>query len=525
MEYSGRSSTYLPNEDDQVTYNTSSKISQPSPSLMLARPSFGFGSDFTFQLNSISSGSVPTFKPPVFNHDPELELLQVQGSHETNTLDSTLEHSTRNAVLVTGEAEKSSAGLFPQRAVVGSIVGQYAHGFPRITANPKLYLNVNTPFSTLICGVQGSGKSHSASVILEGCLIVDKRIGTLPKPLAGLCLHYDRGSVNYPCESAYLGLPATRAQLGLKSTSSVPVTVLVSPTCLETMRRIYKPLKGVNVMPFYLSTSNLNSSRMLTLMGFDDSVIMPLYLQRAMTILRTMGADRFNYDTFKKKMSKEPLNPAQESSYKMRIEMLDSYLTGNRAWDVSSYFKPGHLVIVDLRDPFTNSSLVIALFEILVGLFVERRMETGKVLLLDEAHKYLNSDPCSARFTESMTSLIRQQRHFGIRTIISTQEPTVVPDAILDLVSFLVLHRFSSPTWIKHLSKHISVDQDHEADSDWSRTISRLGLGEAVVVAPTALSIKSDSLACEPLATGFFLIRTRKRLTFDGGASIVAYKS
>jgi hypothetical protein len=60
--------------------------------------------------------------------------------------------------------------------------------------------------------------------------------------------------------------------------------------------------------------------------------------------------------------------------------MLDSYLTGNRAGDVASYFKPGHLVIVDLRDPFTNSSLVIALFEILVGLFVERRMETGKVL-------------------------------------------------------------------------------------------------------------------------------------------------
>ncbi|KAA1084038.1 hypothetical protein PGT21_015066 [Puccinia graminis f. sp. tritici] len=471
----------------------------------------------------MSSGSVRNFKPPVLN-DPEVDLLQVQRSDGTSNLDSTPEHSTRNAVLVTGEAEKSSAGQFPQRAVVGSIVGQYAHGFPRITPNPKLYLNVNTPFSTLICGVQGSGKSHSASVILEGCLIVDKRIGTLPKPLAGLCLHYDRGSINYPCESAYLGLPATRAQLGLKSTSSVPVTVLVSPTCLETMRNIYKPLKGVNVMPFYLSTSNLNSSRMLTLMGFDESAIMPLYLQRAMTILRSMGADRFNYNAFKNKMSKEPLNPGQKSSYKMRIEMLDSYLTGKKSSDVSSYFKPGHLIIVDLRDPFTNSSLVIALFEIIVGLFVERHMETGKVLLLDEAHKYLNSDQCSARFTESMTSLIRQQRHFGMRTIISTQEPTVVPDAILDLVSFLVLHRFSSPTWIKHLSKHISVDQDHETDSDWSRMISRLALGEAIVVAPTALSIKSDSISSEPLATGFFITRTRKRLTYDGGASIVAYK-
>ncbi|POW05975.1 hypothetical protein PSHT_10541 [Puccinia striiformis] len=115
---------------------------------------------------------------------------------------------------------------------------------------------------------------------------------------------------------------------------------------------------------------------------------MPLYLPRAMTIIRPMSADRVNYNAFKKKMSKEPLNPAQECSYKMRIEMSDSYLTNQKSVNVFSYFKPGHLVIVDLHDPFTNSSLVIALFEIIVGLFVhEQRMETGKGLVLDEAHK------------------------------------------------------------------------------------------------------------------------------------------
>ncbi|KNF06629.1 hypothetical protein PSTT_11666 [Puccinia striiformis] len=75
------------------------------------------------------------------------------------------------------------------------IVGRHAQGFPKTTLDPRLYLNVNTPISALICGIQRSGKSHSASVMLEG------------------------GSVNYPCESAYLGLPAARSQLGAKSTS------------------------------------------------------------------------------------------------------------------------------------------------------------------------------------------------------------------------------------------------------------------------------------------------------------------
>ncbi|PLW21300.1 hypothetical protein PCANC_05035 [Puccinia coronata f. sp. avenae] len=527
MDQPIQSSTRVSHGGDQSQTNrTPTKVSHPTESKQ-ALSNKANGQECTIRLDSTGAGGTGT-KPARPAKDPELELLQLPAiTNGIGGSDHTLEHSTRNAVLVTGEAEQLSPGKFPQRAVIGSIVSQHAHGFPKTTSNPKLYLNVNTPFSALICGVQGSGKSHSASVILEDCLIVDKRIGTLPKPLAGLCLHYDRGSVNYPCESAYLGMPATRAQLGAKSNAAVPVTVLVSPTCLETMRKIYKPLRGVNVMPFYLSTSNLNSSRMLTLMGFDDSVIMPLYLQRAMTILRSMGADKFNYDTFKKKMKKETLNPAQESSYKMRIEMLDSYLTDKRSADVSSYFKPAHLVIVDLRDPFTNSTLVIALFEIIVGLFVEQRMDTGKVLLLDEAHKYLNSDPNSVRFTESMSSLIRQQRHFGIRTIISTQEPTVVPNAILDLVSIHLLHRFSSPSWIKHLSRHISVDQEDDPEATWARTISQLCLGEAVLIAPTALTINTyyHPFQSVPLATGFFLFRTRKRLTFDGGASIIAYKA
>lgn len=268
-------------------------------------------------------------------------------------------------------------------------------------------------------------------------------------------------------------------------------------------------------------------------MGFDNSTIMPLYLQRAMTILRQMGADKFNYASFKALMKKEKLNPAQACSFQMRIEMLDSFLNGKNHPDVASHFKPGRLVIVDLRDPFTNSSLVVALFDIVVGLFVEKKMDTGKVLLLDEAHKYLNSDPNSIRFTDSIASLIRQQRHFGIRTIISTQEPTVVPDTILDLVSFLILHRFSSPTWIHHLAKHISVGlPDHHPDSTdppsdpWSKLIVSLTLGHAIVVSPTALSLKfTIDPSVEPLATGFFIMRTRKRLTYDGGASIVACSS
>ncbi|KNF05533.1 hypothetical protein PSTG_01344 [Puccinia striiformis f. sp. tritici PST-78] len=166
---------------------TVGKVSQPSGPTQ-SPTNFGLGKEFMFKINSTatndSMADSKAKKGPT-PKDPELDLLQIEGSCRTNQFNSTLEHSSRNTQ-----------------------VGQHAQGLPKTTLDPRLYLNVKTPFSALIHSVQGSIKSHSALVILEGS-------------------HYERGSINYPCESTYLRLPATRAQLGAKLTSSVPVTVLV----------------------------------------------------------------------------------------------------------------------------------------------------------------------------------------------------------------------------------------------------------------------------------------------------------
>ncbi|KAL1738036.1 hypothetical protein HDZ31DRAFT_12653, partial [Schizophyllum fasciatum] len=57
----------------------------------------------------------------------------------------------------------------------------------------------------------------------------------------------------------------------------------------------------------------------------------------------------------------------------------------------------------------------------------------------------------------SLLTLIREQRHHGLRVIISTQEPTVVPPVLLDLCSVAILHRFSSPSWWSHICDHVSA--------------------------------------------------------------------
>jgi DNA replication protein DnaC len=57
-------------------------------------------------------------------------------------------------------------------------------------AKELLFLNTNVHFSAFICGVQGSGKSHSTTCLLENALISSKQLGRLESPLSALGFSY-----------------------------------------------------------------------------------------------------------------------------------------------------------------------------------------------------------------------------------------------------------------------------------------------------------------------------------------------
>jgi hypothetical protein len=120
-------------------------------------------------------------------------------------------HTLRTAPILTGEAYQALGPKWiPQCALYGRVISQNSPGFPEKIDIPQLLVNTNAPFSAVVCGVQannfsalvslveltplstlqGSGKSHSTSVLLESCLIKDPRLGSLPAPLSGLLCVY-----------------------------------------------------------------------------------------------------------------------------------------------------------------------------------------------------------------------------------------------------------------------------------------------------------------------------------------------
>lgn len=123
-----------------------------------------------------------------------------------------------------------------------------------------------------------------------------------------------------------------------------------------------------------------------------------------------------------------------------------------------------------------------------------------------------------------MFSVIRQQRHLGVRTIISTQEPTVIPQDMIGLCSTVMCHRFSSPLWWKHLKRLVPLD-DESTKLDWFDKISQLKTGECVLFCPLALSagrLEDGMLELLRLTRGCMVVKVRRKLTAATGESVLS---
>jgi hypothetical protein len=84
--------------------------------------------------------------------DPELALLG--GNLDDNDFNLTGEanHALRTAPIFTGDAyEAVGSTIFPQRALYGRILESSTGAQIK---SPKLFININAPFSGIVCGVQ-----------------------------------------------------------------------------------------------------------------------------------------------------------------------------------------------------------------------------------------------------------------------------------------------------------------------------------------------------------------------------------
>jgi DNA phosphorothioation-dependent restriction protein DptH len=149
------------------------------------------------------------------------------------------------------------------------------------------------------------------------------------------------------------------------------------------------------------------------------------------------------------------------------------------------------------------------IFQVLLEQF--RRVEhPAKLVVFDEAHKYMSASSRHSKvkgLASEMVSVFRQMRHLGMRMVVSTQSPAVLPPEMLELATVAVVHGFHSKDWFKLLQSKTVISDE------LFLPIQSLQTGEAMVYARRS-DITNDGTDC------WHMMTIRQRLTMDGGSSV-----
>ena len=258
-----------------------------------------------------------------------------------------------------------------------------------------VYLNVHKPFVMCVCGTQGTGKSHTLSVVLESCLIPMEQpnLLKLDTPMTALVMHYDQSETNI-CEAIGIAsfkskftkwaekiaaIAKQREDTLQNSIGVLPplpkVVILVSPTFYHQRKRFYggsKLSSAFDVRPLLLPWKSLDAVQLRKLMHIDEKENQ-LYVSTLLSRLREYQRREKipNFRAFMKEMTdgKHSLGVGQIGPLKQRIALLQQIIKESR--DNSSlvkeleeqdkayrrpedFLKSGVCVIADLTDPLLS---------------------------------------------------------------------------------------------------------------------------------------------------------------------------
>jgi hypothetical protein len=400
------------------------------------------------------------------------------------------------------------------------------------TASQHVALNVHEPFCLITVGVQGSGKSHTIGTVVESCTIPAPPCVKLHTAMPALILHYDQ-AVGNPCECTSLVMPANallttfKDHLGtsrpLPSFAAQRMIILTSPTYYRQRREIYKDLPRTKVVPLLFPWETLGAGHLKTLMKIrpDDN---QLYVATMLNLLR--GYQREGkipeYQKFKSEIEGMMIG-TQTGPLKQRLDLLDSLVAESYSEELKAggfvptplhdIVEPGTVIVADLTDPLLDASSANGIFQVLLEQFRDVETRHGKLVVFDEAHKYLDGAK-SGSLAESIVDTVRQMRHYGLRIAISTQSPTSLPPELLELSSVVVMHRFHSRDWHSFLEKKIPLpDKSFEV-------VTRLNPGQALVFTAKHNLAPGGSFGEGDNHHQVLKMQIRKRLTADGGASL-----
>ena len=406
-----------------------------------------------------------------------------------------------------GRATPASEDELEPDTTLGVTSASLQFGLLGDIAGRKVALDLNETHTISLFGVQGGGKSYTLGSVVEMACMPIPGINALPTPLAGVIFHYS-STLDYMPEFTSMVLPNARAaELTVLGTQygampkALQDLVILTPAGKVQERRAEYP--GVKVMPISFAAAELSASHWKFLMGAVGSQSM--YIRQIALIMKRLRGE-LTLEALRRGVRESTLSESLKELAGLRLDFAEEYIDDTS--QLTHVLRPGRLVIVDLRDEFIDKDEALGLFVVLLQIFADtiyQGRRFNKLVVFDEAHKYIGSPDLVAGLIE----VVREMRHKGTSILVASQDPPSVPASLIELSTQIILHKFNSPGWLRHIQKANSA-----LDSLTPAKLATLGPGEAYVWSSRATD---DTLTREAVK-----LRCRPRVTQHGGGTKTA---
>ena len=388
-----------------------------------------------------------------------------------------------------------TASSSPQYGILGEVSGR------------RVAIDLNQTHTISLFGVQGGGKSYTLGAVAEMASLPIPNINRLPRPLATVIFHYSP-TMDYRPEFTSMVAPnSDQSQLQvLRETfgsdpSPLSDVVLLAPADKVEARRAEYP--GIEVFPLRFAASELQTSHWRFLMGAVGN--QATYIRQLNRIIKSLR-DQLTLAGLRESIDASKLPDHLKEMARMRLDLAVEYIDDSVR--LKSLIRPGRLIIVDLRDEFIEKDEALGLFVVLLQLFADAKHEGesfNKLVVFDEAHKYIESPELVAGLVE----VVREMRHKGTSIMVASQDPPSVPVSLIELSSQIILHKFNSPAWLKHIQKANAALGGLTPEK-----MAHLRPGEAYVWSSKATD--------DAFTKGAIKVKCRPRVTQHGGVTKTA---
>jgi hypothetical protein len=384
----------------------------------------------------------------------------------------------------------------PQWAILGEAAG-----------GRKTGLDLNETHTISLFGVQGGGKSYTLGSIIEGATLPAPGVNDLPHPLATVVFHYSRTHDYAPEFTSMKYANDVEGQIALLHDryGAVPAALedvlLLAPRDQVEERREEFP--DLDVQPLLFASSELQAAHWRFLLGAVGNQAM--YIRQLMQVLKA-NRNNLSLTTVRQGVESSSMADNLKDLARQRLDLAADYIDDSVR--ISDYVRPGRLIVVDLRDEYIEKDESLGLFVVLMQLFAEAKVDGShfnKLVVFDEAHKYIDSPDLVDVLVES----VREMRHKGMSILVASQDPPSVPVSLIELSDLVVLHKMTSPAWLKHIQKANSA-----LNSLRPENLAHLQPGEAYIWAGKA----SD----HAFTRNAVRVSLRPRVTRHGGGTKTA---